>query len=99
MKRRKPIPPLPPDATEEEIIQWAETYDIGARLDAGVSEIEEIHKSAQCDDRPTQLTLRIPMGMKTALQKVAQRRTMDVATRVRTWLVERLRQESKAHGW
>lgn len=98
MKRTKTIPPLPPDATEEEIIQWTETYDLGARLDAGVSEIVEIHKPAQYDDRPTQLTLRIPVAMKVALQKLAQQRTTKVTTLARTWLAERIRQEIKGHG-
>ena len=46
MKRKKKIhciPPLSPDASDDEIIRWTETYDIGARLDAGVSEIVEDH--------------------------------------------------------
>jgi hypothetical protein len=47
MKRKKKsrsILPLSPDATDDEIIRWTETYDLGARLDAGVSEIVEIHE-------------------------------------------------------
>lgn len=50
MKRRsKIIPPFPPDATDEEIIRWTELYDIGARLDAGVSEIVEIHELSKSE--------------------------------------------------
>lgn len=99
MKRTKTVPPLSPDATDDEIIRWMETYDLGARLDAGVSEIVEIHEPPQHDDHPAQLTLRIPSPMKAALQKLARQRRTSVTTLARTWLVERLRQEIKARGW
>ena len=47
MKRTKAIPPLSPDATDDEMIECTEKYDLGARLDAGVSEIVEIHEPSQ----------------------------------------------------
>jgi hypothetical protein len=38
-----PIPPLPPEAGDEEIIHWVDTHDVIDRLKAGVSEIVEDH--------------------------------------------------------
>ncbi|NOT55356.1 MAG: hypothetical protein HOP18_12180 [Deltaproteobacteria bacterium] len=95
MKRTKGIPPLSPDATDDEMIEWTETYDLGARLDAGVSEIVEMHEPSQREDRTTELTLRLPSAMKAALQKLARRRTTNATTLARLWIAERLRQELK----
>jgi len=96
MKKRTPvIPPLPPDATDEEIIRWTETYDLGSRLDAGISEIVEIHEPQTHENGTTQLTLRVPSSMKSALQRLARRQTTRAATLARTWLAERLQQELK----
>lgn len=94
MKRRtQVIPPLPPDATDEEIIQWTETYDLGARLDAGISEVVEIHEPSIRENGTAQLTLRVPTSMKKALQKIARRQTTRPSTLARRWLAERLQQE------
>ncbi len=98
MKRTKEIPPLSPDATDDEMIKWTEKYDLGARLDAGISEIIEIHEPSQHADRTTELTLRIPSTMEAALQKLARRRTTNASTLARLWIAERLQQELKAQG-
>jgi hypothetical protein len=96
MKRRsKIIPPLSPDATDEEIIRWTEMYDIGARLDAGVSEIVEIHEPSKQENQTTRLTLRVSPSMKSTLEKIARQRTTRASTLARAWLAERLRQELK----
>lgn len=47
MKKAKKIPfipPLSPDATDEEIVEWVTRYSLDDRLAAGVSEIVEIHE-------------------------------------------------------
>ena len=94
MKKRTPVvPQLPPDATDEEIIRWTETYDLGSRLDAGISEIVEIHEPSIQDDDTAQLILRVPTSMKKALQKIARRQTTRTSTLARRWLAERLQKE------
>jgi len=47
MKKAKKIPfipPLAPDATDEEVVAWVTRYDLDDRLAAGVSEIVEIYE-------------------------------------------------------
>lgn len=105
MKRRKKtqtVPSLPADATEEEILQWVQTHDVGERLDAGVSEIVDDHddltrviEDAQYESNTAQLNMRIPPSMKTTLQRLARQRTTDATTLARIWLAERIQQESK----
>lgn len=101
-KKTPSIPPLSPDATNDEIIEWATRYDLDDRLAAGVSEIVEDHsdldrllQERKSRNTTTQLTLRVPSSMKSALQRLARRQTTRAATLARTWLAERLQQELK----
>lgn len=106
MKRKKKtrsVPPLPPDATEDEIVEWLSTYDLDERLAAGVSEIVEDHsdldqllEEALHEDNTAQLNVRIPPAMKAILSKLARQRTTDATTLARIWLAERLHQELRA---
>lgn len=98
----RPIPPLPPDASEEEIIHWVDTYNVVDRLKAGVSEVVEDHSDLdglleQALEEGTSAELKIPISpaAKAVLTRFAQERAMDIATLARSWLVERIRQELK----
>ena len=99
-KRTSPAPPLSPTATEKEIIEWLNTYDLDERLAAGVSEIVEDHsdldhllQEAIYECNTAKLDLRIPPAMKAVLSKLARQRTTDIGTLARIWLSERLQQE------
>jgi hypothetical protein len=101
-KKAHSIPSLSPDATDEEIIRWTQTYNIGARLDAGISEIVTDHtdldrliEEAQHEGNTAWLNIRIPPSMKAALQKLARQRMTDATTLARVWLAERLQKELK----
>ena len=94
MGHTKTIPLLSPDATDDAIIEWTETYDLGTRLDSGISEVVEIHPGRT--DEQAQLTLRVPFSMKAAIQSLAKQRTTSAASLARTWLAERLQQELDA---
>ncbi len=101
-KKMQAIPPLSADATEEEILQWVQTHDVGERLDAGVSEIVDDHddltrivEDAQYEGNTAQLNMRIPPSMKVTLQRLARQRTTDATTLARIWLAERIQQECK----
>lgn len=96
MGQKKIIPLLSSDATEDEIIEWTETYDLGTRLDSGISEVVEIHEGQSDKKQTAQLTLRVPSSMKAAIQSLAKQRTTNATTLARTWLAERLRQELEA---
>jgi hypothetical protein len=108
MKRKKkprPIPPLSPDATEDEIVGWLNTYDLDERVAAGVSEIvedqsdlDQLLQEAMFQDNTAELNMHLPPAMKAILKKLARQRTTDVTTLARLWIAERLRQELKAQG-
>jgi hypothetical protein len=97
---RHPIPSLPPEASNEEIIHWVDAHDVIDRLKAGVSEIIEDHSNLDAlleqaleGDSTAQLDMRIPPAMKAILTRWAQERGMDAASLARIWLAERIRQE------
>jgi hypothetical protein len=108
MKRKKkprPIPPLSPEATEGEIVEWLTTYDLDERVAAGVSEIVEdrsdldrLLQEALFQDNTAQLNMQLPPAMKAILKKLARQRTTDATTLARLWIAERLQQELKTAG-
>ena len=100
----KKIPPLPPDASDDEVIDWTLKYDLVDRLRTGVTEEVEDHSaeeaaaaaylaSAQTERNTAQLNLRLAPSLKNLLTRLARQRTTDPATLARTWLVERIQQE------
>lgn len=93
MGSRKTLHLLSPDATEDEILGWTETSDLGTRLDSGMSEVVAIHPGRTDEQHTAQLTLRIPSSMEAAIQSLATQRTTSAASLDRTWLAERLQQE------
>jgi len=104
-KRVPAVPPLSPTATEGEIVEWLNTYDLDERLASGVSEIVEDHsdldhllQEALYEGNTAKLDLRIPPAMKAVLSKLARRRTTDATTLARIWLSERLQQELGNRG-
>ena len=104
-KKVQAIPPLSPEATEGEIVEWLTTYDLEERVDAGVSEIVEDHsdldrllQEALFQDNTAQLSMHLPPAMKAVLKKLARQRTTDATTLARLWIAERLQQELKTAG-
>jgi hypothetical protein len=99
-KKTSVVPPLSPTATEEEVVEWLNTYDLDERLVSGVSEIVEAHsdldhllQEALYEGNMARLDLRVPPAMKAVLHKLARQRTTDPVTLARIWLSERLQQE------
>lgn len=58
MKTKRAIPPLAPNASDEEIVKWLTKYDLDERLAAGVSEIVEDRSDL---DRMKRRTTREPV--------------------------------------
>ena len=96
MGHTKTIPLLSPDATDDEIIEWTETYDLGTRLDSGISEVVEVHPGRTDEQHTARFTLRVPFSMKAAIQSLARQRATSATGLARTWLAERLQQELDA---
>jgi hypothetical protein len=99
-KKIPSVPPLSPDATDDEIVEWVTRYSLDDRLAAGVTEIVEDHsdldrllQERKATEVTAQLTLRVPSSMKSALQRIARRQTTRASTLARRWLAERLQQE------
>ena len=102
-KRKRKVPRLSRNATDEEIVRWTKSHDVFDRLEAGVSEIIEDHsdldqvlRDAIFQDNTAQLNMRLPPAMKAVLSKLARQRTTDATTLARIWLAERLERELKA---
>jgi len=57
-KTKRTIPPLTPNASDEEIVKWLTKYDLDERLAAGVSEIVEDRSDL---DRRKRRTIREPV--------------------------------------
>jgi hypothetical protein len=96
-KRKRKVPRLSRNATDEEIIRWTKSHDVFDRLEAGGSEIIEDHsdldqvlRDAIFQDNTAQLNMRLPPAMKAVLSKLARQRTTDATTLARIWLAERL---------
>lgn len=99
-KTKRTIPPLAPNASDEETVKWLTKYDLDERLAAGVSEIVEdrsdldrLLQEALFQKNTIQLSMRIPPAMKAALSRLARQRTTDAATLARIWIAERLQLE------
>src|SRR5438874_123744 len=99
-KRKRNIPRLPADASNEQIIQWAQKYEAFDRLDSGISEFVEDHSDLDelldatlSQENTEQINIRIPLGLKVLLTKLAKERATEASTLGRIWLAERIRKE------
>jgi hypothetical protein len=63
-KTKRTIPPLAPNASDEEVVKWLTKYDLDERLAAGVSEIVQIHEPPKQANQSTRLTLRVSRSMR-----------------------------------
>jgi hypothetical protein len=72
-KTKRVIPPLAPNASDEEIVKWLTKYDLDERLAAGVSEIVEIHEPSKQENQSTRLTPRFSRSMKSTPRRAKLR--------------------------
>ena len=101
--KKRVIPPLRKEASDQEIVRWTSKHDVFDRLDTDISEVVEDHsdldrflQEALFEDNTAQLNMRIPPAMKAVLSRLARQRTTDATTLARIWLAERLERELKA---
>jgi hypothetical protein len=67
-KRKRKVPRLSRNATDEEIVRWTKSHDVFDRREAAVSEIIEDHldqvlRDAVFQDDTAQLNMRLPLAM------------------------------------
>lgn len=107
MKKRKVIPELPADASDEETIDWLTRYDLEDRIRAGVTEIVEDETEEELlllreigareyNKYTVKLATRLPVKTAEALRELAKRHGTDAATLARIWLKQRIFQEGVA---
>jgi len=101
--KKRVIPPLRKEASDQEIVRWTSKHDVFDRLDTDISEVVEDHsdldrvlQEALFEDNTAQLNMRIPPAMKAVLSRLARQRTTDATTLARIWLAERIERELKA---
>ncbi len=101
-RKKRAIPELVRDASEDEIVRWATKYDAFDRVEAGISQLavdhsdlDELLEASLFQNNTAQLNMRIPPALKAVLAKLAKERTTDATTLGRVWLAERIRTELK----
>jgi hypothetical protein len=80
-----------PDASDREVAEFWETHSAADYWD----ELEPVDLGAKPPPRRV-VTLRLDPKAVDALRVIARRRGMDYSTLVRSWIVERLRDELRA---
>jgi predicted DNA binding CopG/RHH family protein len=99
MQRRKGIagesrmPKLPAFASEQEVADWFATHDTADYMD----DLEEVKeripvRRTRFAEKPIGLLLRA--DQLEAIKKVAKRKDIPFETLIRSWLLEKLRQEA-----
>lgn len=101
MSAKRQIRPLPPDASDEEIMRFFEEHDPEeleraglVALDEDRSDLEELLRRYLQEPNEAQLNIRLPRSAKEMLKRLARRKTLDASTLARLWIIERLRQEA-----
>ncbi|MBI3659246.1 hypothetical protein HY230_02075 [Candidatus Acetothermia bacterium] len=100
MKRKKQIKPLQQNASDQEIVRFFNEHDpedlerVGlVAVDEDRSDLEELLQRYLSEPNDAQLNIHLPQSAKEVLKRLARRKTLEVSTLARLWIIERLRQE------
>jgi hypothetical protein len=90
------------DASYDELARFFDRHDGAERLRRGVTAIDRDHSDlermlAEYWGQPNtqQLNIRIPRTAKRLIEKLARRKTVELSTLVRMWVVEGMRREAR----
>jgi hypothetical protein len=90
------------DASYEELARFFDRHDGADLLRRGVTAIDRDHADlermlAEYWGQPNtqQINIRIPRTAKRLIEKLARRKTVELSTLVRMWVVEGMRREAK----
>jgi hypothetical protein len=103
--KRKPVPKtvrLPKkDANYEELADFFDRYESVDLIKAGVTEIDPDRSDLDAmllrywkEPNTKQLNIRIPATAKRMIERLARRKTVEVSTLVRMWIMDRMRREA-----
>ena len=100
-KRLRKIRVPHPRADYEELSSFFDRHDGLDLLDQGIMEIDPDHKDLdrmllEYSKQPNtkQLNIRIPATAKRMIERLARRKTVEVSTLVRMWVIESMRREA-----
>ena len=103
-KNKKTIAPirLPrKDASYSELSSFFDRHDGVDLLEQGITEIDPDHEDLERmlreywnQPNTQQLNIRIPATAKRMIERLAKRRTVEVSTLVRMWVIESMRREA-----
>lgn len=94
---------LPPDtATHQQLADFFERHDAVELVDAGVMEIDPDRKDLDRmlreywkQPNTKQLNIRVPPIAKRIIERLARRKTVEVSTLIRMWVIEGMRREAR----
>ena len=100
--RKKPRIKVPgPKASYDELADFFERHDTVDLLEQGImevdpdtSDLEAMLLEYQKQPNSQQLNIRIPKGAKRMIERLARRKTIEVSTLVRMWVIDSMRREA-----
>ncbi len=102
-KKRRRIKLPGPEASYEELARFYETHDSVDLLEQGITEIDpdtsdmdQMLLDYQKERNTEQLNIRIPATTKHMIERLARRKTVEVSTLVRMWVIEGMRRVGSA---
>ncbi len=101
-KKSKVKPRLPREnASYDELSDFFDRHSGFDLLDQGVMEVDENHEDLERmlieywnQPNTKQLNIRIPPAAKTMIERLAKRKTLEVSTLVRMWVIDSMRREA-----
>ena len=100
--KKKPRIKVPgPKASYDELADFFEKHDTIELLEQGIMEEDPDHSDLEAllleyrkQPNSQQLNIRIPIGAKKTIERLARRKTLEVSTLVRMWVIEATRREA-----
>ena len=100
--KKKPRIKVPgPKASYDELADFFERHDTVELLEQGIMELDPDHSDLEAmlleyqkQPNSQQLNIRIPKGAKKTIERLARRKTVEVSTLVRIWVIEGMRREA-----
>ena len=101
MRAKKPIRLPKANAGYETLADFFETHDGADLLKRGITAIDEDRSELDRmllrywkEPNTRQLNIRIPVTAKRMIERLARRKTVEVSTLVRMWIIDSMRREA-----
>ncbi len=89
------------DASDTELADFFDRHEGFDLLDQGIAEIDTDHEDLERmlveywnQPNTKQLNIRIPPAAKSMIERLAKRKTLEVSTLVRMWVIDSMRREA-----